>query len=1172
MPNSDKEQREANSNKRYDFNYFITRFFLKNTRLTILALIFFIVVGVLATLGLKTTGFPSPSVPIAIIQTVYPGATSETIEKEVTIPLEGALKDVDGVKRFSSFSQNSVSVITATLQDGSNQDIVQSQIDTALQSVELPEDAQDPKISSPDIGGPDSIYAIVTPDNQTTWELYQKIEANLNQIENISSIQPVSDLNKQIKVKIDNNLMKEKGLDINTVQATIQSFGEEIPALSSLNLDSRNTTISTSLNKNSLDDLRNLTFQVSNQAQANGQAPQPQFQAPTPSNTPVETEEVKLTNFAEIVEEYNWENNQVTRYTINLQDEDTITLPSLILNVKGVEGSDQNQTSNQIKEQIEKISDINYIKAEETIKDFSSDKNYFVEGYSQNNDNQEQVSEVISGLVGSNIDGLGTLGGVGFLLGGIQLVFLVMLFLVSWRAAIISALAIPLSFFFSTIYLYLTGNSLNTLTLFSLVLVTGLVVDPALVVLEAIQRKRDSGLKRQEAVLEAIRDVGMGLFLAMVTNIVVFAPFGLISGVFGQIFAFIPLTIIPAVVGSYLIPLVVLAWFGGLILKRNKKATGSEEDNLWSIAKSLIKINEWILNSSRIVRTLIVVAAIVIPVSITAWMFSAGYIESVQFASSDDSQAIAITANYLSKVPQSEKNQISEDILNEIGKKEEIQTILPLSTGINYYAFLSEPNTRDKKADEIVEEITDYLSKTYGDEASSENKKFFDIQVASEQAGGPASDYQVSIAVKTQDLEKLRNASLEVGRILREEICLNGNQISIDTDCADGEKSVIKVDDGFSEKENTVIDFVLDRTALQEKELASPGRGLPFTIAVNQSIREQFEYNQDEKVTDITQDGVTLPVILEPQNQPTNLEEVKNNLVESLELENLDEIGQTEEKNPKASIQRIRGQVTGIIQAKLKPELQNNQGLAGQILNTAISEARTKTEELGLEEEDISTFSDGSQADSIQAFAQLFTALILAIVISYIVLAIFFNSFLQPLTILYTIPTTFLGVFPALWLFVGGQFGFLEIIGLIILIGIVENVAIFLIDGANQKIREEGWNPKKSIAYASGVRLRPVVLTTITTLVSLTPLAITSDFYRSISVVVIFGLLASGFVSLITTPILYIFFRWLSSKYRSSKTINKILFLIPPLSLGYIAWWMITHKRKITIMISQNEE
>ncbi|MEK7146542.1 MAG: efflux RND transporter permease subunit [Patescibacteria group bacterium] len=154
-------------------------------------------------------------------------------------------------------------------------------------------------------------------------------------------------------------------------------------------------------------------------------------------------------------------------------------------------------------------------------------------------------------------------------------------------------------------------------------------------------------------------------------------------------------------------------------------------------------------------------------------------------------------------------------------------------------------------------------------------------------------------------------------------------------------------------------------------------------------------------------------------------------------------------------------------------------------------------------------------------------ALVLAILLIYIVLAVFFESFLLPFVVLYSIPLTFVGVFPALVLLGGGEFGFLEIIGLIILVGLVGNLAIFMIDLAKQKIAQ-GMDIKQAISEASAVRFRPVLLTKLTVLASLTPLAILSDQYRSLAIVIIFGLLTSGITSLFTTPVLYIFFQSLS--------------------------------------------
>jgi multidrug efflux pump subunit AcrB len=144
----------------------------------------------------------------------------------------------------------------------------------------------------------------------------------------------------------------------------------------------------------------------------------------------------------------------------------------------------------------------------------------------------------------------------------------------------------------------------------------------------------------------------------------------------------------------------------------------------------------------------------------------------------------------------------------------------------------------------------------------------------------------------------------------------------------------------------------------------------------------------------------------------------------------------------------------------------------------------------------------------------------------YLVLALFFNSFLKPIIITFALPLSFLGVFPILAL-EQNEFGFLEILGLITLAGIVVNVGIFVIDYANKRVAE-GMPVKEAISQATAVRFRPIFLTKVTALGSLLPLAILSPFWRGLDSVVIAGILTSGVLSLFTTPILYTWFDKLS--------------------------------------------
>ena len=1130
---------------RKDFNYYIAKFFLNNNRLTILALFLLVSVGIGSIFLLKTTGFPSPEIKIAIVNTIYPGASSETMVKEVTQPLEAAIKDVDGVVRYSSNSSNSVSTISVSIDQKANSSTVKNKIESALKSVKLPENAESPSLISPDISGPDYIFSVASEDKAKMYNVFENIKKQFVALPETSKVQTVVNLEKKIIVSLDQQKLTLAGIQTSEIQQKLKSLGESLPVISGVDLNSQSTSISTSIKGQNLETIQNLQFTPS--------AAAAQFAA----QAGITVTPILLKDISNIETKYEFTNKNDTIYAFNYQDQSKIK-PAIIFTVKSAKDTDQAKYSSKLEEIIKKQENIVFAKSNDVSSKYDPNKVLVVENLSVSETNKEQVDEVIGGLIGGplKIDGFGA--NLGWLLGGIQLVMLVMVAFVSWRAALIAGISIPLSLAFSTIYLYLIGENLNTLVLFSLVLVIGLVVDPALVMMEAIQRKIDGGLVGKEAVLEAVRDVGPGVFMASLTNIIVFLPFGVMSGILGAIFAYIPLTIIPATIGSYVVPLVFLAWMGGLILKPAKNSKGSEEENLWPIARWLERANYKILTGSRWVRMVIIVAGLIVPITVSYALVSSEKIKVVQFASNDNGKQIQVSGVFLPSSTAEERLKITADILKIATENKDVLDSAPFGNGFSYILNLKSTNQRSQKTSLIAADINQKLQEKIAN-------KMFDLKTGVIQNGPAGAGYQVSVAIKTEDLDKLKVASAEVARVINLVCKKQDNSIKIEENCNDGSRIITKVDDGYTNKNNRVIDIVLNQKALLDNQLIIPNA--PATLFVNSAVKSQFQIGNGKEVTKIKVDGKDAGVYLDKiQADPVSIEKLQETNVTGLtgKTNKLSDIATIQESFPKTSIARSRGQTLNIVQARLNTENAENQAVAAKIV-TSVKEYFSKdnfaeTTKLGLEENTISEFSDGSTAEFAKSFQELLIALVLAIFISYLVLALFFNSLSQPLAILYTIPLTLLGVFPALAYFGGGQIGFLEIIGIIILVGIVENVAIFLIDAANQKIKEEGIDEKRAIAFASGLRFRPVILTKLTALASLAPLAVFSVFYRSIAVTIIFGIIASGFISLITTPILYIFCRWMSKQFSKARWYNKVLFLTVVLAPIYLIVWGIKDK------------
>jgi hydrophobic/amphiphilic exporter-1 (mainly G- bacteria), HAE1 family len=1124
-----------------NFNYKITKYFLNNSRLTIIAFGLLLIMGVGTGLILKTTGFPKVEIKTAIVVTVYPGASSETINRDVTIPLEGKIKGIEGIDTYSSSSENNVSVIRVTILDSANTDAVKTKIQNAVNDAKLPADAQKPKVNDVSIAGADYVFSITTPTLEQQYNTYTELKSKIGEIPETSQVQPITDLQKKLAITIDKDKLDKSGIQPSAISSKLSSLNEEIPVINNVAIDGKTQGISTKIKENTLDSIKNLTFTPSFPDTAVAGSPRDQAPQPTPPS-------LKLSDLANIGYGYSFASEAEI---IGVNKQTNPVRQALVFQITTKENTDQAAYQKTLEEKFKEIPDLTFSsKGNFNI----TDKINIVENFTTNEQNQDQVNEVIEGLVGGPLKIQNkNLAWVGWLLGGIQLVFLVMVVFVSWRAAIVAAFSIPLSLVFSTIYIFFTGGSLNTLVLFSLVLVIGLVVDPALVILESIQRKLDTGLPAKEAALEAVKDVGNGLFLATLTNIIVFVPFGVISGFLGQIFGWIPKTIVPATIGSYIVPLIFLAWIGSYVLKRNKSKTADEEENLWPAAKLLIRFNESLLYGSRFLRLVIVFGILVLSIAVAGIFTNSKQVRIVQFSSSQNGPLISVSGSFNTTTPTEERKQLEKDIISKVLENDNVLDVYPFASpggGLFYYVNLKKVVDRPNvKSIDIAKDINNKLTDI--------KAKMFDLDAAVEGTGGPSSPYPVALAVKTNDIEKIKLGSFEVADVLTHGTCIDTNKkITVEkpskdslgnyeSKCTGDKKSIIeKVDNGFTNKQNNQLEVVLERAQLENKKLTL--QNAPATILVNQTIKNNFNLNTAQD-TNVDINGEKIPVDLKYNTPvPATLAAIKDTKITNLlgQTEKLADIAKIEQTQPKASIGRVNGQTVGLVQAKLVKEY-NDEAYASQITSGIIEYFNKNdgenTKNLGLPQKSIESYSQGGSASALKSFRELGIALLLAIIFTYIVLAVFFNSLTQPLVILYTIPLTFTGIFPALGWIGNGEFGFLEIIGLIILVGIVENVAIFLIDAANQNIHA-GMNEKRAIALASGIRFRPVILTKITAIASLAPLAFLSEFYRSISLVIIFGLLASGFISLITTPILFIFFKWLSRAYMKLNWFNKILF------------------------------
>lgn len=1031
------------------WNWRIVNYFLHNPQITLLLFLMLVIMGIGSFFQLRVEGFPAVNIPVAIVTTVVPGAGPETVQNTVTGPLEDALKDLKSIKETSSSSQANFSTIVLNYEEGTDLNLAVQDARTKALSVKLPAGSQEPNIIVPELGSAPFFLSVSGgTDLLTLRKDAENLRTKILDIKGVKSFTEISGIEEKIYIDLPPQYQLPQILE--QIKAANIGFplGEAV-------VDGKRIPVVGKSGVVSLEDVRAIKITL---PQTGPQAPQ--------QVTLADIAQVYLgVDYGDRVHRVGYLDKEVNQFKIQ---------PAVLYEVR-----------------LDKNADLLSLnkKVEEAVKEAKSgdEKVDYAIVFNQADQSQHQVDEIVEGAIGGKWGGEdgNPIGYVGYIFGGMWLLVIGMLLFLDWRTALISVLAIPLSFFATFIVLYVAGIQLNTLVLFSFVLVLGLIVDPAIVVLESIRRYVDIGFKGKDAVLRSTDVIGLGLFVAVLTSMIVFIPFGIVSGTFGEIIKYIPWTVFPALTASYFIPLIFLTWLAARFIKTESGSELRDEDDvhtLWKFAQWFIRANRYILKH-KLLQVTVVVLGLVIPIVVSAILFATDQVRQVQFAQPDDTEFVQLS------VPRP-TNQTYRDLLVQ---STEVENILKNYAGeikaffyqsidgsgdqssMSVFIELRPLADRDRKSPEISEDIQKELRAKFGDKATAGEVG----------AGPPSGGADVSVKIFETDSNKLAVASNRIADELR----------------------------SYPE-----IDFVSTDYQTQSKEL---------TVKVNSdqassnglsaaSIYGQIAGLLGES-TMYRLDGTDVVLRVPADSKPTTRDALLASVVFGTNGPvQLGQVATIEESDVPSSIRSLNGEKYASVNASVKDSRD-----AINIQRKITDWSKANTDKLGVSSR---AFDDRAGVNEFEkSFQELFIAIFLAILVSYVIFVIFFKSFIQPFIILFAIPLILIGVFPALAFFAGGQFGFLEIIGILMVIGIAENVGIFLIDYANRKV-SEGMDKKEAIAIASGIRLRPIILTKITALAGLLPLAVFSPFWRGLAVVVIFGILSSGILSLFTTPVLYNWF------------------------------------------------
>ena len=670
----------------------------------------------------------------------------------------------------------------------------------------------------------------------------------------------------------------------------------------------------------------------------------------------------------------------------------------------------------------------------------------------------------------------------------------VYLFLGRWRATFIIVLAIPISLLASLMYLWATGNTLNIVSMSALSIAIGMVVDDAIVVLENISTHLERGAKPKEAAVHATQEVGISVIASTLTMLAVFLPLTMIKGMAGLMFKQLgwitSIIMIVSTIGALtLIPMLCSQFL------RFKPKTGRLHDLIFGnfnkfidlVSRGYAKLINWCIGH----RTVVVIISVVVFVATLG--FIAPNVKTEFMPKSDDGR---ITLQL--ELPAGTGQSITRSLAHEIHGK--FQAAIPEIVNCSYAlgqadtdnAFASMQNNGThvvsyninvgsmEKRERSTAEIADVVRGILAD-----YPEFKKIKVT-EGGGGMGGASTVDIEIYGYDFETTDRVAKEIQAKL-----LQGSAFS----------QVLLSRDEYTPEYQ--VDF--DREKLALNGLNTTTAASYFSSAMNGSTQSFYREDGDE---------YDIRVRYAPEFR-TSIEDIENisiynNMGKRVKIKDL---GTVVETLTPPSIQRKNRErlitVSGVVA--------NGVALSDAVLATdAVLEETDIPSELSVE-------IGGSYEDQQDMFGDLIMLLATIIILVYIVMASQFESFMSPFVIMFSIPFAFVGVFMGLWV-TGTPLGTMGMIGILILMGIVVKNGIVLID-YTILMRERGYSVAEASTIAANSRLRPILMTTLTTVLGMIPMAIGqgegSEMWRSLGMVVAWGLSISTLVTLVIIPTVY---------------------------------------------------
>jgi multidrug efflux pump subunit AcrB len=1122
--------------------HLLSVFSLRNRALIALVTIVVAVFGGVALSSLKQELIPSVEFPQVAIVSAYPGATPEVVSNDVSTKIEQAIQVVPDLESTNATSSTGQSVVSASFQYGSNLASAEDKIQTAVNALSLPDSVQTQIVTGSFDDLPVLQVAVSASGNQE--QLVDRLQASaipdLEKLDGVRQADVFGNPGRRVVITPDEDELAARGLSQTAISDALDDNGTLIPG-GTLTQDGSTLSVQTGERIASLKDIRDLPLTKSSSGSdasgsttsgsgatdssgAGGAAPGTGAGAgaagtgATGAGATGGTTTTAPTDGTATSGTATGGTTTATPTDTKLGDVATVAIKeSPRTSISRVDGEQALTIS------ITKTQEANTVDVSKTVRDALPGIEKKIEG-----DPRFTVVFDQAPYIQQSIDSLAEEGllGLGFA------VIVILVFLLSWRSTLVTAISIPTSVLLAAIGMRAAGYTLNIITLAALTIAIGRVVDDSIVVIENIKRHMVPGVDRGRAVLDAVREVAGAVTASTLTTVAVFLPVAFVAELVGELFRPFAVTVTLALIASLLVSLTivpVLAYWWLRPAKVRKGAATAEgspdaepdaaqhdaaqpdgaqpaaaqpaaadldtirpgSDGVLASAEDLHDAG----SSDRLRRVYLPVLSWAVrkPVVVVllAVVVLGGTVASLPFVTTNylgDSGQNTFTVTQdlkagSSLAVQSDSARKVERALQDVEGVDTVQTTIGTSGQSIQAAFggggtasVQYAVTTDADADQTTIQ-SDARKRLNAIDGVGE------ITIASSGGGfGGSSDIEVDVTAPTQS--QLETASQQVLKTMQ----------SVDNTTA--ATSNLSAAEPF-------LAVRVDRAKAASLGLTETQVGGLVAAAVSPRDTGSIEI-----------DDATLDVYIADAEPPTTIAALRDlDVPTSTGNVKLTDVATVEQSEGPTTVTTTNAARTATI--TVTPDAANL-GAAVQSVTTAVDELdlpRGATASIG-----------GVAASQSSAFSQLGLALVVAVLIVYVIMVATFRSLLQPLMLLVSVPFAFTGAL-LLQIISGVPLGVASLIGLLMLIGIVVTNAIVLIDLVNQ-YRRRGLRVRDALLEGATRRLRPILMTATATIFALLPMAIgltgKSGFIsQPLALVVIGGLVSSTLLTLVVLPALY---------------------------------------------------